>query len=110
MKKKMMQETKKVIAVKNGQITIGFPSGIISVLNMGRKMMQIVKKDLKLMKKYPAKEREIEERMNKKLATEFEKVFGKGACKKVYGIDNPTFPYHEKFIRQIDSLFDEWMR
>ena len=51
MKKRMMQETKKVIAVKNGQITIGFPSGIISVLNMGRKMMRIVKKDLKLMKK-----------------------------------------------------------
>ena len=77
---------------------------------MGRKMMRIVKKDLKLMKKYPAKEREIEERMNKKLATEFEKVFGKGACKKVYGVDNPTFPQHENFIRQIDSLFDKWMR
>lgn len=109
MKKRMVQETKKVIAVRNGQITLKFPSGIRNVFNMGQKMMRIVKKDLKLMKKYPAKEGEIEDRMNKKLATEFEKVFGKGACKKVYGVDTPTFLQHEKFIRRLDSLFEEWM-
>lgn len=73
---------KKVIKVQNGHISIAFPTGIEKTGKAIRKMLKLLVQAEKEEERKPHNKDQIYKTLDGKFAIEFEKLFGKGACKK----------------------------
>ena len=43
------------------------------------------------------------------LAEKFERIFGRGACKKTFGTDIPSVPQFEEFWGKFEPLLNGWL-
>lgn len=82
---------KKVIKVQNGHISIAFPTGIEKTGKAIRKMLKLLVQAEKEEERKPHNKDQIYKTLDGKFAIEFEKLFGKGACKKVFGVQKPSY-------------------
>ena len=58
----------------------------------------------------PHNKDQIYKTLDGKFAVEFEKLFGKGACKKVFGVQKPSYTLYLEFFDKLNDLFEEWIK
>ena len=101
---------KKVIKVQNGHISIAFPTGIEKTGKAIRKMLKLLVQAEKEEERKPHNKDQIYKTLDGKFAVEFEKLFGKGACKKVFGVQKPSYTLYLEFFDKLNGLFEEWIK
>lgn len=101
---------KKVIKVQNGHISIAFPTGIEKTGKAIRKMLKLLGQAEKEEERKPHNKDQIYKTLDGKFAVEFEKIFGKGACKKVFGVQKPSYTLYLEFFDKLNDLFEEWIK
>lgn len=101
---------KKVIKVQNGHISIAFPTGIEKTGKTIRKMLKLLEQAEKEEERKPHNKDQIYKILDGKFAVEFEKLFGKGACKKVFGVQKPSYTLYLEFFDKLNGLFEEWIK
>lgn len=101
---------KKVIKVQNGHISIAFPTGIEKTGKAIRKMLKLLGQAEKEEERKPNNKDQIYKTLDGKFAIEFEKLFGKGACKKVFGVQKPSYTLYLEFFDKLNDLFEEWIK
>ena len=109
---------KKVIKVQNGHISIAFPTGIEKTGKAIRKMLKLLGQAEKEEERKPHNKDQIYTQalindiktLDGKFAVEFEKLFGKGACKKVFGVQKPSYTLYLEFFDKLNDLFEEWIK
>lgn len=101
---------KKVIKVQNGYISIAFPTGIEKTGKAIRKMLKLLRQAEKEEERKPHNKDQIYKILDDKFAVEFEKLFGKGACKKVFGVQKPSYTLYLEFFDKLNDLFEEWIK
>ena len=83
----------------------------------GKKVIKAIRKMLKLLgqaekeeERKPHNKDQIYKTLDGKFAIEFEKLFGKGACKKVFGVQKPSYTRYLEFFDKLNDLFEEWIK
>lgn len=89
--------------LKKQDVSIKFTKAI-------RRMLKLLGQAEKEEERKPHNKDQIYKTLDSKFAVEFEKLFGKGACKKVFGVQKPSYTLYLEFFDKLNDLFEEWIK
>ena len=82
----------------------------INTLKSKTEMLKLLGQAEKEEERKPHNKDQIYKTLDGKFAVEFEKLFGKGACKKVFGVQKPSYTLYLEFFDKLNDLFEEWIK
>ncbi len=98
---------KKIINVRNGQIALNVPEDVSELYVMLNNISEKTMESARIITK--RNEKLVDQKLREYSAAEFEKFFGKGSCKKVFGTELPSYKAFAEFSEKICNLVKTWI-